>query len=372
MSTDNPKVKHIPLAPFDYGTLVDDAATFYINNKVYHGFKSIKISRNLMSLTGSFEITLTDKWKENQEPFDIKVGYRIHCHLGKDALFEGYIDKMTLSISADTRNITIIGRDKTSDLVDCVHVGASEFLDIDMQSLSDILCKPFSIKVINEFGSTKKFPKFTVKQGETVFESLERAAKELNIILVSTTHGNLLLQKKGVKTSTTQLIEGVNCLVASGEFDNTERFSHYIVKGQNTSSLGDVDDSTSSSGEAFDLGVTRYRPIVIISENAVDNAGAQKRAEYESSLRAAKSSMVAVSVQGWRQQDKTIWVNNLLVNVDIPSVGIRGKMLISKVKYDETGNGKRCELELIRPDAFEFKKETKKNDDPIDTLGWEK
>ena len=51
MSNDSPKVNHRALKPFDYGTLREDAATFYVNNKVYEGFKNIRISRNLTSLS---------------------------------------------------------------------------------------------------------------------------------------------------------------------------------------------------------------------------------------------------------------------------------------------------------------------------------
>ena len=54
MSSDIPKVRHRAIRPFDRSTLLDDAATFYVNNRVYEGFKNIRLSRNLLSLTGSF------------------------------------------------------------------------------------------------------------------------------------------------------------------------------------------------------------------------------------------------------------------------------------------------------------------------------
>lgn len=370
MATDNPKTPHTVPIPFDYGTLKDDAVTFYVNNKVFEGFKNVKLARNLTSLTGQFIITITDKWRVDQEDFEIKPGDRIHCHLGSNALFEGFIDKLSISLSQSSRNITIQGRDRTCDLVDCSVVGDSEFNDVNFTSIATKLLSPFGLKVIQNADVGSNFPKFTIRQGETVFEALLRAAKERQLILLSSTHGNLVITKRGSSRASSELIEGVNVLSAAVNFDNTDRFSEYIIKGQSTGLLGTAQDATQNQGKATDSGMGRYRPTVIISENAVDNDGAQKRAEFESTFRAAKAAQVNVVVRGWRQKDGSLWEVNQLVQIDIKSIGIKSQMLIQRVKFDQSENGRRCELELVRPDAFEFKKEIKKSDDILDQLGW--
>ncbi len=113
--------------PISEGIIEDDAATFYVNNKVYEGFKNITLSRNLTSLTGTFQITLVDKWQVEEEDFTLKPGSKISCKLGNTPLYEGFIDKMTISLSSSSRNLTISGRDKTGDLVDCAILGSNEF-----------------------------------------------------------------------------------------------------------------------------------------------------------------------------------------------------------------------------------------------------
>jgi prophage tail gpP-like protein len=371
VATDLPKVNHKPIVPFDYGTLQKDAVTFYVNNKVFEGFKNVKIARNLTSLTGTFSITVTDKWKVDQDDFEIKPGDRIHCHLGKTALFEGYVDKLSLSLSSSSRNITIDGRDRTQDLVDCSIINASEFNDLDFTGIANVLCKPFGLKVLPQVDVGAKFKKFSVRQGETVFEALERAAKERQLLLMSSPHGNLVVDKRGNKRATSELIEGINVLSAGVSFDNTQRFSEYIIKGQSTGLVGNPKDATKNKGSAKDNGITRNRPTIIIAENAVDNDGAQKRAEWESTFRAAKASQVSVTVVGWKQEDGSIWAANQLVQIDIRSIGIKSQMLIQRVKFDQSSNGRRTELELVRKDAFEFKKEIEKKDDILDQLGWD-
>lgn len=371
MASDNPKVSHRPLKPFDYGTLREDAATFYVNNKVYEGFKNIRIARNLTSLTGTFEITLTDKWEIDQEDFELKPGDRIHCHLGKQALYEGYIDKLTISLQPKSRNITIGGRDKTADLVDCSIIGNNEYNNLTFTELATKLCEPFGIKVLPQVDVGKKFAKFTVRQGETIFEALERAAKERQLLLLSSTHGNLIIDRKGNTRASSEIIEGTNLISASVEFDNMERFSEYHVKGQTTGLIGTEKDASQNKGVAYDKGIKRYRPTLIIAENSVDNDGAQKRAEFESTFRAAKASRVSAVVQGWKQRDGKLWATNQTVHIDSRSLGLKQDMLINRVKFDQSDNGRRVELELIRRDAFEFKTEIKEEDDPLDGLGWD-
>lgn len=370
MASDNPKINHNAIVPFDYGSLIKDAATFYVNNKVFEGFKNIKIARNLTSLTGTFQITLTDKWEVEQDDFELKPGDRIHCHLGKAALFEGYIDRLNISFTSSSRNITIQGRDKTQDIVDCSITSASEFNDINFTNLAKELLKGFNIKVLPKVSVGSNFLKFSIRQGETIFEALDRAAKERQLILLSSTHGNLVIEKRGRTLASTELIEGVNVLAAGVSFDNTQRFSEYIVKGQSTGLIGTPSDATKNKGTATDTGVTRKRPTILIAENAVDNDGAQKRAEFEATFRAAKAMQVNVTVVGWKQKDGSIWQVNQLIQVDIRSLGIKQQLLVNRVKFDQSENGRRAELELIRPDAFEFKKEIKKEDDPLDILGW--
>ncbi len=367
---DNPNVKHRALVPFDYGTLQKDAVTFYVNNKVFDGFKNVRIARNLMSLTGTFSITVTDKWRVDQEDFEIKPGDRIHCHLGQSALFEGWVDKLTISLGESSRNITIEGRDKTQDIVDCSIVSSSEFNNLDFTGIATELLKGFPIKVLPQVDVGAKFPKFSVRQGETIFEALDRASKERQLILLSSTHGNLIVQKRGNGRAATELIEGVNVLAAAVSFDNTQRYSNYIVKGQSTGLIGNPKDQTQNKGEATDEGVTRYRPTIIIAENAVDNDGAQKRAEFESTFRLAKGMKINVTAQGWKQKDGSLWAVNQLVQIDVRSIGIKQQLLVNRVKFDQSESGRRTELELIRPDAFEFKAAIKKEDDPLDNLGW--
>lgn len=368
--SDTPKVRHRPIRPFDRGTLIDDVATFYVNNKVFHGFKNITVQRNLMSVTGSFTITLIDVWR-GVVPFEIKTGDRIHCHLGNEAIFEGYVDVFNINITSGSTNITIDGRDRTADLVDCAHLGASEFNNLNLSEIAKQMIAPFGLEVINtnNVDVGKVFEKFTVRQGETVFEALNRGAKQRQLILLSSPHGNLVFDKKGVTRAGTELVEGVNIELTGARFNDSQRFSQYIVKGQKPGVIADLLGSTSGKGEAFDAGINRYRPTVIIAEQSSDTDDAQQRAEFEASFKIAKAFSCTVALVDWKKTDGKVWKVNEIVRAKIPSIGINSDLLIKSVSFKLSDSGRATDLELIRKDAFDFKKEIKKEDDLLTRLG---
>lgn len=369
---DTPLVKHRAILPFDYGTLRKDAATFYSNNKLFEGFKNVGVKKSMTQLAGTFQITFTDKWQAQNENFELLPGSRIHCHLGKQALFEGYVDTYGINLTPGSRNLTIGGRDRTADLVDCSHIGASDFNDLGIKEIAEQLCAPFGIKVLNPDGVDlgSKFSKFTIRQGEKVFEALNRAAKQREIILLTSTHGNLILTKRANKRAGTELVEGVNMTLTGANFDNTERFRDYTVKGQQPGVLADVNLASASKASARDLGIKRYRPIIIINDNSSDVDACQKKANHENSFRSAKGFRISVSVLGWKKEDGNLWDINELVPVQARSIGINETLLIKDVNYVISENGRTCDLDLVRKDAFLFEEEKSEESDPLERVGW--
>ena len=356
--------------PSDGGYQVKNEATFYVNNKVYEGFKNITIQRSLTQLTGAFEITLVDKHRVEKEDFELKAGLKISCKLGNTLLYSGYIDNISISLTESSRNITIRGRDNTGDLIDCSVINKNEFNNLKLEAIAKEILKPFGLGVITFADTGENIEKFTINQGETAFQALERLSKKRKLLMTSSPTGNLVFEKKGVIRSSTELKEGENILGAAVSFNNADRFSEYIVKSQSTSRSGDILSNTQAEGRSKDLGIDRYRPTVIVSDSASTIAESQERAAWESSLRAAQAMEVSVSTQGWTQKNGEIWAVNQIVHLDCRSIGINADLLIREVRFAQSESGRRVELVLIRKDAFEFKIEIEKEDDPLSTIGW--
>lgn len=347
---------------------IPDAVSVFIGNKIYEGWEDAKITRELNSAASDFQLTVTDKWRVNEEPWRIAAGDTVHIHIGQKSILTGYVDKVQPSISATTKSIAISGRSKTSDLVDCSVEGSNQFSGLTIKEIADKVCAPFGVKVSMVGNSGGSFAVITLQQGETVFALLDRLARERKLLMYPSYDGNLVLSEKGSRRASSDIVQGVNLLSGNASHDNSNRFSKYTTKGQNLGFLGEAPQSTAPTGQASDSGVTRYRPLIVLAENTVSDQSSGDRAAYERDLRAAKALTAEVQVQGWFQEDGTPWEINQLVFLDSGFLGLRRRMLIQKVEFNKGNAGTTTALSLVREDAFGFAKTIKKED----ALGWVK
>lgn len=347
---------------------VTDALTLFVDNKVFNGWEETQVTRELNSCASDFQIKLTDKWQEDKDAWRVTANQRAHVHIGKSPVIEGYIDSVEASVSASARAVQIRGRSKTADLVDCSVTGANQYSNLNLQEIANKVVQPFGIPVIFNSPPGDPFPLTTIQQGETVFALLDRLARQRKLLMFPSVNGSLVFAKAGASRSSTQLVLGVNVLSGKSNYDFSNRYSTYEAKGQNIGWMGEGKETAAALGTATDLGVGRYRPLVLMAESVSDNGQTENRAAYEAALRKAQSLKVEVQVQGFYQKDNTLWDINQFVFVDCGYLGVRRWMIIKKVTFNKSNGGSTSTLELVLPDAFNFEK-TKKKEDP---LGWAK
>ena len=333
-----------------------DRVKLFVNGRIYEGWKSIAIRKRLTAISNSFSLSVTDRFNGQKNPWPIQPGDECELFSNENPILTGYVFKAQPTLSAQEMGISVSGRDKTSDLIDCSWDGQNEFKNQTLDKLFSALAKPFGIKVINRTDASEEFKVWRIQPSETVFSSMERAARLRGVLLISDGLGNLIITRKGSGQTSTNLVQGENILSINTQFDHTQRFSEYIVKCQ---SQGFEDTSpsltTKIESRVRDDLVGRFRPKVIIAEAQADQVIAQKRAQWELNIRAAQSSPIKVSVQGWRQADGSLWDFNQLVDLKAPFFNIDSQFLISGVDYRKGSQGTTTSLELMRPDAFELK-----------------
>lgn len=325
----------------------------------YSAWSEVSISRSLNQVSATFSISMIDKWRDGRLAYEFKPGVKISIKLGRDPILIGFIDALDVSVSNDDRTLSITGRDLTGDLVDSsAPTTPSEFKNITIESLARKLCAPYQIGIVSPLTPTKPFDKFSVKQGESVFAVLERAAKARGILLLSRFDGMLELKLPAYRSqpSAGTLAAGVNVVTADATYSETERFQKYRVISQtNSTGARRGKKATEIEATATDQGVARTREKTIIAEAALDVAGCQARANWEASVRAARSIDASVSVQGWRTQLGKLWDVGQIVSVDIGFIGIEAKtMLVSSIDYQKNlSSGTTATLGLTRVDAYE-------------------
>lgn len=355
-------------------TIDNSVSIFLEDGSVFSGWESLVVTENLDTIANSFEFSV-DKETVNVNRFPLKPGKKIRINMGQDRVINGFIEKLTLSVSSSDRGLRVSGRSKSGDLVDCSVTEGFEFGGVRIDKLAEALVKPFGLQVFLSVleSELQTFGCFAVKPGETVFSALDRAARLNGFLWVSTRDGNIRLTEAGRFRSPSEIEVGVNCLSATLDLDDTQRYSTYSVLGQ---SAGSEEISgaltTEIEGSATDPGISRTRPKILQAEGNVDGSKAASRAKWEASVRAAEAQSITCRVDSWRQQTGDLWGANQLVLFKSPLLGFpRGQdFLIKQVQRKKSNeDGTVTDLTLVRPDAFQAKQVLKEEFDLNSILG---
>ncbi|MDR1946633.1 MAG: phage tail protein [Desulfovibrio sp.] len=324
-------------------------------------WKSCDVTVEMDAVCGAFNIQSADPqgggYKGGATALPVSAGMECEVLIGDSLVLTGYIDKVSPSLSATDHGIAISGRSRAADMVDCSAVHKpGHWLNQNALQLATILAAPFGLSVQSVGDVGAPFPSFKLEQGETAYEALDRILKQRELLACSWSDGGIVLLKAGALQNPGTLEQGVNILSASASYDMTDRYSDYLVQGQEPGS----DDAWGKSvaqvhAEAKDDAVTRYRPLIVRAESRVDAAGAKQRAAWECSVRAARAVTVTVTVQGFRDAPGgAIWQENSMTGVKIPYLGIAQSLVTSRVTYRrDAQGGSTTVMELKDPKAFQ-------------------
>ncbi len=327
-----------------------------VGGKAYGGWKSIRVTRSIESLAGSFELEASDRWGGQDQAWPIAEEDPCRVEVDGQVVVDGFVDKRGISLSADSRALRYSGRDRAAALVDCSAVlDKWTFRNASVFAVARAVAEPFGIKVSMQPGI--QFPKppakLVVSPGDTGFQVIERAAQPAGVLVVSDGTGGILITRAG-KGRASPLVQGQNIKSAEVDYDSTAKFRRYFVVTQVAGTDDASGGATRIRAEAVDEGVRRTERVLLVRpESGVTAEYAKRRADWEARVRAARSETVVIGVLGWRQSNGRLWAPNELTHVEAPALGVSGNLLVSQVDYgiDDSG-GETTRIRLVRPDAF--------------------
>lgn len=341
----------------------------FVGGQSYGGWKTATIQRSVTAFAGSFQLDVTDNWMGTGSIFFIRPGDECKLKINGQPVITGYVEQIENGFDAQGHSISISGRDKTGDLVDCSAIyGQGEILNSDLLQIAQALAEPFGLTVKADADVGDPFANFCLQGGESVFDALDRAARLRGLMFSTDGLGNVVITKLAAGRAATSLIEGQNIKQATLSIDTKDRFSKYICKGQITGTDENYGElAAHPEGQVADATINRYRPLVIIAENQANTADAIKRAQWEAAVRAAKSWKVTVTVQGFEQQaDGPLWRINEMIYIESRTLGLKQTMLITDVTMTlSDAAGRITTLVLQRPDAYFPEPEVKKKGDVL-------
>lgn len=325
------------------------------------GWKFISIRRNLENMCGGFNISL--RYKDEAQIDVIEPEEPCKILIEDDELntittqLTGYIDTRKRTVSGTSTVLSVTGRDKTQDLIDCsAIVKSNTFNQTTVFQFASALCKPFGITVVDEAKDTTKFKEITIQSGESTFSPIERVCRQLGILPMTDTEGKLVLANTGLNAEKAgaDLVVGKNVLEIEEIWDTKSRYSEYTVKGQGGSTLEWLKESTNKlKGVATDKYVSRYRPLVIMAESKATASSVQKRAKWEAQVRSGRSKYYQVKVKGWKKTNlQDYWEINTLTNLKYDKWSLNKQFLITSTEQIIDDSGRITIISLKDPSVY--------------------
>ncbi len=366
----------------------------------YSNFESIDITSELDTVARSFTITTTPKTPTSTSSLrNFSVGSAINIYIGGEKVLTGFIEQTPISYSGTTLTASISGRSLTGDLIDCnpqipglniawdnlfwvngnrspledneteitaPDVSAIRWSNEHVEKIIAQLIKPYGIHLINHGVdlSTLSPRSFDVSQDKTVLQAIQDLTKSDGLIFSDNADGDLVLTKKVTVSDVMPdiLIYGENILTGSADFDATQVFTTYVVKGQSAGSDTVFGSSLNNKGDASCdlLGRARvkYEQCKGQSSNTICSTQASSDALYALS----QYRRVTYTVHGWRDSQGNLWKINTLVDIVDDFLGINtindgAPYIIKKVEFSLSNEGMITTLDVIPQDGVQVAQE---------------
>ena len=158
-----------------------------INGMKYGGWTKISIRRGIGQVAGTFELSITERWPGQPIPAKIELGASCVVTVDGAPVITGYVDDVAPSYNAASHTVSVTGRDKTCDLVDCCPP-STQLKGATLAAVARSLAAPFGIEVVDETG-VGVVPGFKTNPGDTVFETLEQLARAKGVLLTTDGRG---------------------------------------------------------------------------------------------------------------------------------------------------------------------------------------
>ncbi|WP_421878468.1 phage baseplate assembly protein [Pacificispira sp.] len=323
------------------------------------GWTDVSVTRSIRQAASQFSLSVTERWVGQSERWQIRPGQACTLTVPDPArrVVTGYVTGYAPSFSGRSRGVRIAGASRTVDLADCsAVVPGGQFRGYTLDAIARALLRPFGVALDLRLAPGAPFASVAVTPGEEVAALLTRLSADRGAIFHDDAEGRAVIGLPASGRSTGRLVEGETVLEGSANLDVSDRYSEYIFKGQAFETDGfHGAPALTGQGRATDLGVTRYRPLIVTPSGDQVAASLTTRAAHERDRRLAAGVTATVTVQGWEETPGgALWDVNRIVPVWIPSIGLQRDMLIETVTLTRSrGAGTVASLDLILPEAVD-------------------
>jgi prophage tail gpP-like protein len=326
------------------------------------GWTGVRLVRAMESFPSSFEFSMTSRFPRALKQYVVNRGDRCQAFIGDDLVLTGWVDRVYPGFDPQMHSITVIGRSKCSDLVDCsAEWKGGQIVGTSALDIATKLAAKYGIAVHGKVDEGQAIPQMALVHGETPYSIIERTCRYRQLLIYDDVYGNLVLSRiTDSDRMASGFVQGINVQEASAEWSMDERFSVYAAASASVDTLSDLGDAGFIVGKVFDTKMRRHRLRYLTSEATYGGLTVVKqRAQWECNRRYGRSNKVHVTCDSWRDSAGRLWAPNTLVPVHLPELSHPDfsldnvDLVIDEVEFLADGSGERAQLVLMPPEAFD-------------------
>lgn len=314
-----------------------DELTLVIGGRKLSGWLDMRVTRGVERCPSDFEIAMTELFPGQASALVVQPQDPCQVLLGGDPVITGYVDRFIPSFEAGVHTITVSGRSKSQDLVDCSaewpngQITGSSALEIVRK-----LALPYGITVNAQVDTGAVIPQFNLTLGETGYAIAERIARYRGLLIYDLADGSVTLAQAGNGKMASGAVQGKNVQSATATYSADQRFSTYDAFLQSMDTLGDLGQGGNLLATVTDTGMKRHRQRDIVAESGGGGVDvALQRANWECARRAGRSYKIDVHLDAWRDTAGKLWEPNFSIPLELPMLKLPPKTdwLISEVTF---------------------------------------
>lgn len=330
-----------------------EVITVSVGGASYTAFLEVEVTAAFNEAARSFSLEVAAELGASATNAIFNVGAEVSIYANGDLLLTGFVDKKNPKFDAHKASISVSGRSKSGDLVDCsAKHKTGRFEKKDPMKIGNESAEGIGAKYTTD-QQLEKIEQYQLNPGESLHRMVEKMARQQGMTITGTADGNAKITKAGNKRHAGGLIEGHNILTGSASHDGSNRHSEYTVRGQRP--FGHGEDALEIEHVEKDSAVKRHRPLVLIQDEDTDKKRTKKRAKNRKDRAAGHALKATITTQGFRDDGGTLWEPGHLVWTESPFLDVSQDMLIESVRYAQSEAGSIATLGLTDPKAYDGK-----------------
>ena len=334
----------------------NDEVSLLVDGRRWFGWTDARITRGIERLPSDFQVSLTE-FVPAERPIEIPLGAQVQVLIGEDAVLTGYVDRIMRGMDARSHTVTITGRSKCADLVDCAaEWPGGQIVGSNVLAIAKKLAAPYGIEVTGIGDMGPAIPQFNLMRGESPYTIIERLCRFGQLLAYDDPDGDLVLTGVSKLHTASGFREGLNVQRAYFSAAMDGRFSETKCFIQSVATLSDTGEGGDLQADIIDDSVPRHRGRVIVSgmSGKVGQEIAKSTALWSVARAFGRGNQIKITSDSWRDSKDVVYAPNRLALVELPSLRLPAALLtISEVTYHFGPGGTQCDLTLMPPEAFQ-------------------